>query len=68
MDRKSIYKYYIYNSIKVKIYLEFTSLYCYIIKINNSYVLPFKIETNWINKLLDQIYKSSYTKQESRGR
>ena len=25
---------------------EFTSLYCYIIKINNSYVLPFKIESN----------------------
>ena len=36
MDRKLIYKYYIYNLIKEKIYLEFTSLYCYSIKINNS--------------------------------
>ena len=34
MDRKLIYKYYIYNKIKANIYLEFTSLYCYIIKIN----------------------------------
>ena len=43
-DKKSIYKYHIYNLIKSKIYFEFTSLYCYIIKINNLYVRPFKIE------------------------
>ena len=46
MDRKSIYKYYNYNLIKTKIYVELTILYCYIITINNSYVLLFKIETN----------------------
>ena len=38
-----------------KYVFELTSLYCYIIKMNNSYVIPFKIESDWINKNIGPI-------------